>query len=395
MDTGTSNLRISRIAVSALFFTHGFSFASWATRIPDVQRHLNLSEGQLGVVLSGMAVGVLPGLMLSRGLVERFGSRRVAIFGTLLMLAGFPLLALAPSAVTLWFVLFALGITGSAHDVAKNTQAVSVERQYGRTIINSFHAMFSVSAFLGALAGGASIEAGIGMGVHLTVIAALFVIVTLVATPYLSNDSAEPQSGKKPPVFTLPQLILLPLGIVVFSSALVEGAMFDWATVYMNNIVLAGAGTAALGFAGFNIMMTVGRVFGDKASQLVGPDQLVRYGGLVAGSGLMIAALFPTMPTAILGFCMVGLGLSVTVPTAVSAAGNMPGISAGAGVAGVSMFGYSAFLAGPPLIGGVAEVTSLPVAIGLIGILAASLFVSGLSVRRPSVADSAILAPAK
>ena len=390
-----NNLKISRLAVSALFLTHGFTFANWATRIPDVQQKLGMSEGQLGVALSGLAIGVLPSLMFSRGLVERFGSRRVTTAGTLLMLMVLPVLALAPSPLTLWLTLFMFGVTGAAHDVAKNTQAVTLERGYGRSMMNSFHALFSLSAFFGALAGAAFIKSGIGLLTHFLIVAAVSIVVTIIASRYLSDDLPETTGGDKPPVFKLPELVLLPLGVVVFSSALAEGAMFDWATVYMNSIVLAGAGTAAFGFAGFNIMMTLGRLFGDRALQRVSSVQLVRYGGLFAGSGLMLAAVFPSVPTVILGFGMVGLGLSVTVPTTISAAGRIPGISPGAGIAGVSMFGYSAFLAGPPLIGGIAEVTSLPLALGLVGILAATLYISGLSLKRSQVVVAAAAAPAK
>jgi MFS family permease len=282
--------------------------------------------------------------------------------------------------VILWIGLFLFGASISVSDVAKNAQAIELERRCKRPIMTSFHAIFSVGGGIGALFGSALAGLGIAVLPHFLIVAAILTVVTIPSIRYLLSDiDGEETSGG--PAIALPLPALWPLGAVAFAAALAEGAMADWSTVYMTNIAFAASGVAGLGYAAFSIMMTIGRASGDALSARITPSILVRTGGIIAAVGLAAAALIPIIPVAILGFALVGIGLSVVIPLAFSAAGNMPAIPSGTAIASVATIGYSGFLAGPPVIGLIAQATSLRIAFGLVALLVASLFFSARSMR--------------
>ncbi len=376
----------ARIATSAFFFIDGAMFANWATRIPDRQMALGLSERGLGLVLMGIAAGVVTALLLASGLIARYGSKRITAGGSLLFVGMLPLLALAPTPLILWISLFLFGASISVSDVAKNAQAIEIERRYGRPIMTSFHAIFSVGGGVGALMGSAMAGLGIGVLTHFLIVSAILIAITLPAIRHLLSN-IEGEGKTDGPAITLPLPALWPLGAVAFAAALAEGAMADWSTVYMTSIVMAASGVAGLGYAAFSIMMTVGRASGDALTARIAPSTLVRFGGLIAAIGLAAAALIPAIPVTLLGFALVGIGLSTVIPLAFSAAGNMPGIPSGTGIASVATIGYSGFLAGPPIIGLIAQATSLQIAFGFVALLAATLFITAQSMRKAQPLD--------
>ncbi len=382
MNLPSHSLQKSRWAVLAMFFINGALFANWVSRIPEIQAKLALSEGGLGIVLLGLAAGVLTALSLAGGLIARYGSRTVTVTGAVLMCLLLPLLGLMPNAVALWLNLFLFGAAMSAMDVAMNAQAVDVERALRKPVMSSFHAGWSVSGVVGAAMGAALASIAMGPFLHFVIAAIVFVLLLVLMAPaLLSGDpNAAPEVGGS--VFRLPARALWPLGAVAFCAAISEGAMADWSGVYLTSIVGTEAGTAALGFAAFSLMMTVGRLIGDSLTSRFNPVQVVRAGGALAASGLLLAILLPQVIPVLLGFGAVGAGVSTVVPLAFSAAGNKPGIASGAGIAGVATIGYAGFLAGPPIIGLIAELTSLRLALLLVMLLAASLLVTAGALRR-------------
>ncbi len=376
------SLKMARWALLAMFFANGALFANWLSRIPQIQANLAMSEGELGLALMGIAVGVLTALTLAGGLIARFGSRAVttAAGGVLCLLL--PFLALMPNVATLGVNLVLFGAAMSAMDVAMNAQGVDVERALGRSVMSSFHASFSIGGFTGAAFGAIMAYWDVGPLFHFAMAGAVFLVLILLAAPPLLPASPETEPEVGGPVFRLPARALWPLGMVAFCSAIGEGAMADWSAVYLKSIVGATGGVAALGYAAFSVTMTGGRLLGDNLTMRFGPANLVRAGGVAASVGLLLALLLPQAGPVLLGFAAVGAGLSIVVPLAFSAAGNVPNLPSGVGIAGVATIGYAGFLAGPPAIGLLAEATTLRVSMVLVLLLVGSLIFTSPALRR-------------
>ncbi len=382
MSPHPPSLKMARWAVLAMFFANGALFANWLSRIPQIQANLAMSEGQLGLALMGLAVGVLTALSIAGGLIARFGSRAVTAVGGVLLCLLLPFLALMPNAVALGVNLFLFGAAMSAMDVAMNAQGVDVERALGRSVMSSFHAAFSIGGFAGAASGAVMAYLGIGPGLHFVLAGAAFALLILLAAPRLLPIAPEAEPDLSGSVFRLPARALWPLGAVAFCSATGEGAMADWSAVYLKSVVGATDSIAAIGFAAFSITMTGGRLLGDKLAMRFGRATLVRTGGVAASVGLLLAILLPQTAPVLLGFAAVGAGLSIVVPLAFSAAGNVPNLPAGVGIAGVATIGYAGFLAGPPAIGLVAEATTLRMSMVLVLLLVGSLIFTSSALRR-------------
>ncbi len=366
-------VRAARWAVAAMFFVNGALLANWVARIPAVQQRLGLSTGALGIALLGMAIGALAAFPVTGWLIAHYGSRRVTTGAALVYGAALPLPGLAPSLPLLMAALIVFGAGNGAMDVAMNAQGVAVEERYGRPILSSFHGLWSIGGFAGALAGGLAAGAGIQPFPHLLGAAVVLLAGALVAARWLAPVPAAARSGA--PAFARPTRALLGLGVVAFCSALSEGAMADWSAVYLHNALATSAGFAAAGYAGYSLAMTAGRLSGDSLTHRFGPVALVRAGGLLAAVGLGIALILGRSLPAVAGFVCVGAGLSLVAPLVYSRAGRTPGMSAGAALAAVATMGYTGFLLGPPVIGAVAQVISLRGALGLIVVLSIAIAV--------------------
>jgi len=369
----TTSTRAARWAVLAIFFINGAILANWIARIPDIQHKLDLSEGELGIVLLGISVGVLTALTMAGGWVAKFGSKIVTAVTAILLALVLPLLGLAPNPVMLWGGLFLFGAFLSTMDVAMNAQAVEVERRHGKPIMSLFHAFFSIGGFFGALMGGAL--AVYPPEVHFVIATAVSIVLILISIRPLVDVEGEKEQGGS--VFRLPQRALWLLGAIAFAAAIGEGSMADWSTVFLTNVVQTDTGTAALGFASFSLTMTIGRLLGDWLTSRFRASLMVQLGGALAAIGLLLPALFPSLITSLIGFGAVGAGVSFIIPLTFSKVGNMEGISPSAGIAGVATIGYTGFLAGPPIIGLIAEVTSLRVALGVVAVVIGTLLFTG------------------
>ena len=368
-------LRRARIAVAAIFFLNGAGIASWVVRIPAVQERLSLTPGVLGLALLGSAVGALLAMPLAGRWVVRRGSGPVTRVTALGFAAVLLLPPFAPDAVTLTLALLAFGAANGMLDVAMNAQAATVERGYARPIMSSFHAMFSAGGLVGAALGGVAAGADVAPTTHLIVAALLVGAATpFVTRPLLPAGVDAAAAGAH--AISRPTPLLLALGALAFCVLVAEGAMADWSAVYLGTVVGAGHGLAAAGYAGFSIMMASGRAVGDALTTRLGAPRLVRLGGTLAAVGIGLALIAREPWTAVVGFGAVGAGLATVFPSVLGAASRAPGVEPGAGIALVSTLGYTGFLAGPPLIGFVAEATSLRgglAVVGAAGVLVAAL----------------------
>lgn len=374
--------RAARAAVATVFFVNGAAAASWLVRIPAVQERMRLDEGALGLALLGVAVGALVAMPWVGRLVARHGSRPVTRVAAIAFGATLALPALAPTPVILTLALVAFGAGIGALDVAMNAQAATVERRYGRPIMSGFHALFSLGGLVGAGIGGLVASRQVGPAAHLAGAALVAGLVATAATRRMLPASADAAPGHMPPA--RPRGALLALGIAAFCVLLGEGAMADWSAVYLRDVAGAGPGVAAAGYAAFSLAMAAGRFAGDALTLRVGPALLVRAGGALAALGLASALAFGGSWAGMMGFGAVGAGLSIAFPLVLAAAAALPGLTAGPAIATVSTFGYAGFLAGPPLIGFVAEAITLRG--GLAVVVVTSLIVVGLAgaLRRPT-----------
>lgn len=373
----------ARVAVSLAFFTNGALVATWVSRIPAIQSKFGLREGALGLVLLGLSAGMLTALFLAGGLIARYGSPKVTLYCALISCLALPFLVIVSIPSALFAVLFVFGGGISAMDVAMNEQAVLVERNAKRPLMSSFHAGYSIGGFVGALIGaGMAALTGLPTLPHFAIAAALFSGAIVLSFPHLLPT--ERGAGKKEAVFRLPERSLWILGVIAFCTAIGEGTMADWSAVYLTKVLNADAALAALGFAAFSLTMTIGRIFGDSLSRKWAPALIVRAGGLIAALGILAAALTKNPIIALAGFAAVGVGLANIIPLLFGAAGNFPGISTGTGIAGVATIGYAGYLVEPPLIGFVAEETSLRVALFLVALIIGTLVFSAKAISSQS-----------
>jgi MFS family permease len=366
--TGTA--RQARGAVTAVFFLNGLIFGSWAARIPAVRDHVGLSDGELGVALACGAIGSIIAMPIAGGRAARLGSRRATRVSLALLCAISAVVALAPSLPALCVLMLFYGASMGALDVTMNAHGVAVERRYGRAILASFHAAFSVGGLAGGAIGALAAAAGLDVREQLALVGAASAAVGLMWSRRFLGADAD-AVGRAEPVFVRPPRRLLALGALAFACLLIEGASADWSGVYLRDELGTTAAIAALGFTAFSVTMTIGRLVGDRLVDRFGPQRVVRAGGAIASVGFGLALIASAPPAAIAGFACLGAGMSGVVPIVFRASGHVPGMAAGIGLAAVSSTGYLGFLVGPPTIGGLAELLGLPVALGLVAALAA------------------------
>jgi MFS family permease len=355
-----------RIAISAFYFCMGFSFASWASRIPDIKTKLNLSEAQLGTILLALPLGQLLTMPVSGRLVTKYGSKTIMSFAALLYTLELTNIGWASSMWQLGLALFIFCVIGNMANISVNTQGVMAEKVYERPIMTSFHGVWSVAGLSGALFGSLMMNLKLAPRQHFFVVATIVFIIVLIARRYLIRGTTGPAEKKK--FFSKPDSVLIQLGIVAFCSMAAEGTMFDWSGVYFKEIVIAPHRLIILGYVSFMSMMATGRFFGDRIIAKVGRKKLLQVSGLLIFTGLMISVLFPYIVTAAIGFLIVGWGVSSIIPTVYSTAARSAKIAPGMALASVSSIGFFGFLMGPPLIGYIAQLVNLRLSFAVVAL---------------------------
>lgn len=368
----------ARLAVNILFFVCGASFSNWLARIPSVRERLALGEKNLGLVLLGTAIGAMLAFRVAGRLIARFGSQKVAACASVAFCLLIQLPAHAPTAWWAFAGLFILGCSSGLMDVGMNAQAVEVERRCGRSILSTFHGVFSLGGLVGATTGSMAAAHGISPSTHLGVMGIILVPPVLWAGGQLISDDTERAPDKAAPVFNR---ALFALGLVAFCSSVGEGAMADWTAVYLRDVLHTGLGTAALGYAAFSVAMLVGRFTGDRITSAFGPERVVRLGGLLVALGLGAGLMVNTLWSMIVGVVCVGLGLSQAVPVVFRAGGRMPGVPRAAALSTLATLSYTGFLVGPPAIGLISEYATLRGGLAVVSALALVLSVLAPSVR--------------
>ncbi|MBB2914404.1 MFS family permease [Streptosporangium becharense] len=383
--TTTPNPANARRAVSYFFILLGTTSGAWAARIPAVKHTLHLTDGQLTYGLLAIAAGLVAGMRFAGPLTDRLGSARLlppAAIATALAIIppGY-----APTLPTLIATLFLFGLINASLDVSMNAHGLEVERAYGRPIMSSFHAMFSIGGLLGAGIGGLFAWLDLSAGTTLAAVGIPLALISLHAGRHLLPPTPRPQHHNTTPPRRAPWNGWITLmGVVAFAGLVGEGAANDWTAVYLFEDLGTSQSVAATGFAVFSTAMTIGRFAGDRLAQRLGPVRLVRYSGIIAAFGLGIALLVARVPVAIAGFALFGLGLATIVPQVFSAAGNHDPDRAGQSIAQVATVGYAGLVAGPAIIGGAAELVGLPTALAIPALLAAFMAATAGALRPPA-----------
>jgi MFS family permease len=367
-----------RAAVAAAFLIHSTVSGTWAPRLPAIKESLGLSDGELGTALVGLAIGLVAGTRVAGAPIDRFGSRPV-------MRAGFPLLAgtlllpgLAGSAPTLFLALLVLGFASGALDVAMNAQGIEVERRLGRPILSGLHGLWSVGLGLGAGAAALAAAAGLDPLPHFAIVAAVLALASLVfLRGLLAAEHHVREEHEREALVTVRWTFpLVLLGVIAFCSFVGEGSASDWSAVYMTQELGTSQAVGALAFAAFAVTMAAARFAADPLRSRLGNVILVRGGSLVAAAGLGAALLIHEPAAGIAGFAVLGLGLAPVVPIAFSAAGDLDPRATGRLVGRVATIGYVGSVAGPIMIGWLAEATSLRTSLGLVVLLSVAIAVS-------------------
>jgi MFS family permease len=370
---------LNRIAVKIAFFLNGFIYANWVSRLPRIQELYHADNGTIGIVLLALSVGAVLAMPFTGWIIIKHGSRRITLFSVIGYCALVPFIPVLPGIVSLVILYFIMGILTGMLDVAMNAQAVMVEQQYRKPIMTSFHALFSVGMALGAWSGALFTELGFELVQHLSTI----VIVSLIAAFWVSrnliNDKPDRSIVQDGPLFRIPNKTLFSIGIIAFCCMMGEGAMADWTVNYMENVALSTPAFAPIALSAFATTMTVGRIFGDKVRASQGDTWLIISGGIMSTLGLSMALLIPDPYVSLVGFSLVGLGLSTIVPITYSIAGNVRDLAPGVGLAMVTTVGYSGFLFGPPVIGFIADIYSLRVGLSVVLLLFAVMTFLGIA----------------
>lgn len=405
-DDAVARGRRAQWAVVAVFLVHGVLFASWAAHIPLIKHHLRIDDPTLGLALLGTPIGSVTAIAVAGFVIPRYGSRllvQVTLVGY--CLSG-PLVGLTGSVWGLLLALFLWGAFQGGLDIAMNTQAIAVEHQVRRPIMNGMHACWSLGAFAGAGIGTLGVALGVSLSDQLLIVGLPVMLAAgLLTTRMLldsvdrgqqaADDGAERQrradAGLEPaPRQRRLSVAMLALGLIAFASMLCEGAAADWSSIYVRDVLDGGGVAAGLAFTAFAAAMLVVRTLGNRLLTRNPAHHVLPVLALAAALGFGVALLVGTVAAALVGFFLLGLGLGTVVPSVFSAAGRLPDLHPGVGVAGVSGLGWAGFVFGPALIGQLAGLTSLRVALALVPLLTALIALATwrvASLREPSMID--------
>lgn len=383
-DTTLARSAPTRWATRTQFFCSGFIFATWGVHIPTVKAHYGVDEAGLGLALLAAGFGALFGISRAGSWIGRHGAARMALItGTVYALL-VALLIHMPSYAFLMVLLAGFGLVTSVFDVAINTEASQLELHGGRPLMSGMHGMFSLGGMAGAVSGSAALAAGLPPNWHLALVAGVMAVAVAGGTrwmlPRRFTASTAPAEGG----FRLPRGSLVVLGILAALGLVAEGAMYDWSVLYLQQELGSPQQQAALAYASFSAAMAAARFGGDALRARFASATLLRASASLAALSMAGVLLTDSPWLALAGFAGVGIGFANVVPILFAAAARVPGVDAARGIAAVSAAAYLGFMAGPPMIGFLARVSSLTAALSVVVVFAVA-----LAVAAPRAAASA------
>ncbi|MDW5610000.1 MULTISPECIES: MFS transporter [Mycolicibacterium] len=380
LGSGEARNRRARIAVAALFLTNGALFANLLPRYPEIKADLAMSNAAYGTAVASFSAGALLAGPTAAALIRRFQSSRVALATTVALAVLIVVAGSAGTPLLFAVALFAAGACDAVTDVAQNVNGLRLQRNYGRSIINSLHAVWAVGAIVGGLMGAGAIALQIPRPIHLAAAAVLFCGVVLAAYPSLlhgpdHDDHPSTRNTDGSGVRAVVLLTLLALVGIAVAGATVEDAGSSWATLYLRDSLGAPGAVAVMGYIALVGFMFIGRMTGDRLVDRFGERAVARSGGLITAAGMGAALAFPSVPGTIAGFAAAGLGVATVIPAAMRAADELPGLRAGTGLTVLTWLMRVGFLGAPLIVGVVADATSLRAGLLTVPVAGAALVV--------------------
>jgi fucose permease len=364
----TPAMRAATRAVMAQFFVNGAAFAAWGVQIPEIKSRFGLSDFVLSFAMLAVAGGAIVVMGPIGRWATRVGSRRALTISGVVCALATGLVPLMPGFAVLLPLLVLLGMAMAGFDVTMNVQAAAVELRGGRPIMSTLHGMFSVGGMIGAGVGGLAALAGLPSwmvtgGVALVTIAAI-----AIGSPYLLADApahgeAAPVRGARAPA------ALWVLGFFAFLGLICEGAMYDWASVYLRDVAHAAPQLASYGYAAFSSGMACGRFAADPLRRRIGDGRTLSGSAWLGFAGIAMAVCLPQPMWTLVGFLLMGLGVANLMPFFFLAGARLPGMSPAQGVAAIARWAYSGMLLGPAIIGGITHGAGLQLALGAVAVI--------------------------
>lgn len=358
---------IHRIAASCFFFVCGFVFATWASRIPAIKDQFRLNEAELGAVLFMLPLGALVALPFAGWAVSVLGSRimnfaAAIAYAFILLFIGY-----SNTVFTLSTALFLFGFCGNVLNIAMNTQALLVqEEMYNKSLLSSFHGLWSIGAMTAAALGGYTMKTGATTTQHFLTVAVIVTILSCTGVFYLIRKN-KPAGEQK--IFAWPDRTLWLLGAICFCCAICEGAMADWSSLYYKQVLNDLQRVSTTGYMVFACMMALGRLIGDAVIGRLTYKGALMLDGVLITVGLLLATSLTHPIAVIIGFGLIGFGVATVIPIVYSLSAKTTTMSTSAALAAVSTVGFSGFLVGPPMIGFIAHQTGLRFALMLLSLL--------------------------
>jgi predicted MFS family arabinose efflux permease len=361
-------MKEGRRATGAFFGLLGVAVSTWAALVPSAKAQLGLDEATLGSILLAFGSGTIVATMAAAPLARRYGSRVLLVVAASALCFVLPLLAHAPTPTTLAVLLFGFGAFVGVIGVAANAQAITVQAAMGRPVMSSFHAMFSLGGLAGAAGNSLLLQLGFSsLACAITVSAGLILLVATQAESL--NQDPPPEAKKSQGRRGLAPLPVVFVGLMTLALYLSEGSIVDWGAVFFREVRGYSASTAALGYAAFSITMAAGRLAGDRIVERAGPVTVVRYGAILAAVGFFVMVFAPGPWLGLAGCALIGLGASNVVPTLISASARVSNYPTAAAVSTTVAMGTTGLIAGPALIGFVAQSTGLALALAGLAVL--------------------------
>jgi MFS family permease len=370
---------LPRLAISIYFFFSGLVFSSWVSRIPHIKDEFGFNEAELGGILFMLPLGSLAALPISGWLVQKFSSRVIGLLSILLYTVLLYGIAAAEQVFQLSVTLFLFGVVGNFCNIALNAQGLSIQERIKKPILSSLHAMWSLGAFVAAAISGWSMKMGYSTDLHFLLVAVLASFVALVLVYLFVDDVGS--DGREQKIFVLPNRSLLLLGVICFCVAMTEGAMADWSSLYYRQVANEMHNVSTAGYTAFAFCMATGRFVGDFFIHRFGHSRVLKFNGGLILTGIVLALTVSIPAVVILGFALVGFGVSSGIPIVYMLSAKNKTMAPAAALAAVSSLGFTGFLIGPPIIGFIAQLTGLRYALTIVAIMGLIVWVLSMRVK--------------
>ncbi len=366
-----------RRANAVYFFISGFGYSSWTSRIPGIKESLKLNDAHFGTLLFMMPVGLILTMPFTGKLLDHFKSRTIMLIGAMVYNGVLACIGFSGYTWVLGIALFFFGSSRNMMNLSMNAQAIGVQALYKRSIMSSFHAVWSMAGFAGAAFGYLMVTLNIIPAWHLLGVSLLLTALTLLY--YKDALDQRPDHSVKRSIFTLPPKSMLVFSLICFTSMACENTMYDWSGIYIRQVLHGSKAIATIAFVVYMVAMTSGRLVGDRMADRYGIQRVLAASGILISTGFTITVLSPYIPITLVGYLLTGFGVSCVVPFVFSLAGKIPMSNPGAALASISSLGYLGFLIVPPMIGYVAQASSLRISFAIIAVM--GLFMIRLSSR--------------